>query len=332
MLGGGLSGHRSAHAAAKSGSKVSIVHQAFGASTYIIGFNVPIGHADPRDNSEIYYEDILQGGYFLNEKRLVEVVANNSINSFYELVDLKVPFVKKDNFYLQRHLSGNRYPRSVYNPDGIGKLALKALEKSCQKLGVQSLSGWKVLSFLIDQGEVVGALLIKKNSQELLIVRANSVVIALGGIGGIYSDSTYPTDVSADSYALALQAGATLIDMEFVQFEPTVVVYPEGCKGMEMPTAMLGDGAFLKNVFGERFMFRHNPEYGERQIEKAKMALCIQEEISSGRAFSDGTVLFDTTVLSIEKLKSYSSHYKRLISSGVNPEIECARVRPARLG
>ena len=83
--------------------------------------------------------------------------------------------------------------------------------------------------------------------------------------------------------------------MEFVQFEPTVVVYPEGAKGMEMPTAMLGDGAHLLNSLGERFMYRYNPIHGELHIEKANMALCIQKEIDEGRGFPDGTILFDTT-------------------------------------
>ena len=115
MLGGGLSGHRSAHAAAKSSSKVSIVHQAFGASTYIIGFNVPIGHADPRDNSEIYYEDILQGGYFLNEKRLVEVVANNSINSFYELVDTCIELFAFINNNMQFIVDNNAFDNRLAN-------------------------------------------------------------------------------------------------------------------------------------------------------------------------------------------------------------------------
>ena len=329
VLGGGLAGYRAAYTAANSGVKVAMAYQAHGASPYIIGFNVPIGHADSRDNPEIYFEDIILGGYSLNDRRLVETLSSNSIKAFYELVDLGVPFAKNGNLFLQRHLSGNRYPRSVFNPDGIGKLSLRALEKSCNEIGVKTFSGWKVISLLLDKGEAVGALLFKKSSNEIFAIHSNSIVMAMGGIGGLYGDSTYPVDVSADSYAIALQSGAILIDMEFVQFEPTVVVYPENCKGMEMPTAMLGEGAHLVNSSGERFMFRHNPEHGERQIEKARMALCIQEEIEAGRGFSDGTILFDTTVLSGEKIKSYASHYKRLISAGIDPEKEGARVRPA---
>ena len=128
-------------------------------------------------------------------------------------------------------------------------------------------------------------------------MRAGAVVVAMGGIGRLYADSTYPVDVGADAFGMALGAGASLIDMEFVQFEPVVTVWPEECKGMEMPTAMLGDGARLLNNKGERFMLAYNPPLAERGIEKAKMSLCIQREIDEGRGFPQGGVAFDATVL-----------------------------------
>jgi succinate dehydrogenase/fumarate reductase flavoprotein subunit len=162
-----------------------------------------------------------------------------------------------------------------------------------------------------------------------LAVRARGTVIAMGGIGQLYEDSTYPADVAADAYALAYDAGAQLIDMEFVQFEPTVTVHPAGCRGMEMPTAMLGDGARLLNADGERFMFRHNPEHGEKRIEKARMSLCILAEIDEGRGLPDGTVHFDTTAMPGDQLESYISHCRRLRAAGLDPATEMVRVRPA---
>jgi succinate dehydrogenase/fumarate reductase flavoprotein subunit len=117
--------------------------------------------------------------------------------------------------------------------------------------------------------------------------------------------------------------------MEFVQFEPVVTVWPEECRGMEMPTAMLGDGAHLLNAAGDRFMFRYNPQHGEKQIEKAQMSLCIQTEIDAGRGFSDRSVVFDTTVLARETLESYVSHVRRLRNAGIDPAVTPPRVRPA---
>ena len=329
VLGGGLAGFRAAVSARNSGAEVIAAYQAHGASQYIIGFNAPLGDSDPRDNPEVYFDDIVKGGYGLNDRQLVSVVAEGAIDALNELVSIGIPFERVGKKFAQRHLSGNSYPRSVFHPNGIGRLALKGLMEHSKSIGVKEQSGVKVINLLKDGDEVVGAILAKKHTGEFIAVHANAVVMAMGGIGAIYSDSTYPTDVASDSYALALQAGATLIDMEFVQFEPTVVVHPEGAKGMEMPTAMLGDGAHLLNSIGERFMFRYNPEFGETKIEKAKMALCIQREIDEGRGLPDGTVLFDTTKLPPEKLESYIHHCKRLRSSGLEPLTDLPRIRPA---
>jgi succinate dehydrogenase/fumarate reductase flavoprotein subunit len=329
VLGGGLAGFRAAVSAKNSGAEVIIAFQAHGASQYIIGFNAPLGDSDSRDNPQVYFDDIVKGGYGLNDRQLVSVIANGAIDALNELVSIGIPFERKANKFVQRHLSGNSYPRSVFHPNGIGHLALKGLIEHSKNIGVKEYSGVKVINLLKDGDEVVGAILAKKHTGEFIAVHANAVVMAMGGIGAIYSDSTYPADVASDSYALALHAGATLIDMEFVQFEPTVVVYPEGAKGMEMPTAMLGDGAHLLNSLGERFMFKYNPEFGETKIEKAKMALCIQREIDEGRGLSDGTVLFDTTKVPPEKLESYVNHCKRLRNSGLEPLTNLPRIRPA---
>ena len=329
VLGGGLAGFRAAVSARNSGAEVLIAYQAHGASQYIIGFNAPLGDSDPRDNPEVYFDDMVKGGYGLNDRQLVSVVANGAIDALNELVSIGVPFERKGAKFVQRHLSGNSYPRSVFHPHGIGHLALKGLIEHSKEIGIKEQSGIKVISLLKDGNDVVGAILAKKHTGEFIAVHANAVVMAMGGIGAIYSDSTYPADVASDSYALALHAGATLIDMEFVQFEPTVVVYPEGAKGMEMPTAMLGDGAYLLNSLGERFMFKYNPEFGETKIEKAKMALCIQREIDEGRGLSDGTILFDTTKVPPQKLESYVNHCKRLRNSGLEPLTNLPRIRPA---
>jgi succinate dehydrogenase/fumarate reductase flavoprotein subunit len=217
----------------------------------------------------------------------------------------------------------------VYSPHGLGPSALRRLEARGRALGVRFVPGWKVIELLTDGPDVAGALAVRRRTGEVLAVRARAVVLAMGGLGRLYEDSTYPIDVAGDAYALGYDAGARLVDMEFVQFEPTVVVHPAGCRGMEMPTAMLGDGAHLKNVRGERFMFRVNPGHGETRIEKARMSLAIQREIDEGRGLADGTVLFDTTVVPPDLLEGYTSHMKRLRSAGVEPTRQAPHVRPA---
>lgn len=327
VLGGGISGHRAAIAAREQGKNVTMVRLGSGASPFVLAFNVPLGDVDSRDSEDVYYEDTLRGGEYLNEKQLVRCLVSETKIAMQELEAIGFQFERSEDGYAQRHLSGCTYPRSVYHRDGTGAKALQLLQSHCKKLGVQVWKGWDVVSLLKDGNEVVGALAIKNNRS--LILRSKTVVLAMGGIGHIYENSTYPQDISASSYALAMNAGARLIDMEFVQFEPTVVVYPEGCMGMEMPTAMLGDGVPMYNALGERFMFRYNPAHGEKQIDKARMALCIQKEINEGRGLPDGSVLFDTTVLPINVLEGYKNHCKRLRLAGLEPSLEPPHVRPA---
>lgn len=329
VLGGGIAGYRAAVAAREADCSVVLASLAHGASPYVIGANIPLGASDPADGPQVYFDDMVRGGYGLNDRRLVQAMAAQAVPSFRELDGLGVPFARDNGRVLQRHLSGNTYPRSVFVPEGTGRVILDYLKARAKAIGVATCQGWKVVSLLSDQGEVVGALLVKRHTGELLAIRARATILAMGGIGRIYDDSTYPADIAADSYALAYDVGARLVDMEFVQFEPVVTVWPEECRGLEMPTAMLGDGARLINAKGERFMFRYNPEHGEKRIEKARMSLCIQQEIDEGRGFPDGTVLFDTTSVPRDRLESYISHCKRLRAAGVDPAVEGPRVRPA---
>jgi succinate dehydrogenase/fumarate reductase flavoprotein subunit len=329
VLGGGLSGWRAAVAARQRGVDVTIAYRGHGASPYVIGFNAPIGEADARDTTQVFFDDMVRGGYGINDRRLVRVLAEQSIDAYRELAALGVPFAERDGKIAQRHLSGNTYARSVYIAEGTGGALLQALKTQARDLGVTAIGAHRVVDLLRDGDAVVGALLWKPHSETLVTVRARATVLAMGGIGRLYAGSTYPADVSADALGMALDAGARLIDMEFVQFEPVVTVWPEACRGMEMPTAMLGDGAQLRNALGERFMLRVNPPLGERGIEKAKMALHIQREIDEGRGLPQGGVLFDTTRLEPERLESYVSHCSRLRSAGVDPATQAPIVAPA---
>jgi succinate dehydrogenase/fumarate reductase flavoprotein subunit len=329
VLGGGVAGHRAAVAAARAGARVLHAYRGRGASQYIFGFNVPLAHTDARDTPETYFEDIVRGGYGLNDRRLVSRLVEGARTALDELVAIGVPFARNGEQFDQLALSGNTYARSVYHSQGLGPLAIRHLGAECKRLGVATYSGWKAIGLLQDGSDVVGALLFKPTSSTLVAVHAGSTVLATGGVGTIYGDSTYPADVAADSYAMAYGAGATLIDMEFVQFEPTVVVHPEACRGLVMPTAMFGEGAQLINALGERFMLRYNPEHAEKRIEKARMALCIQQEIDEGRGFSDGSVLFDTTKVPVHRLENHAEKCKRLRSKGFEPSTSAPRVRPA---
>jgi succinate dehydrogenase/fumarate reductase flavoprotein subunit len=329
VIGGGIAGFQAALAAARHGARVAIAHAGHGASPYVLGVNAPLAHEDPADTPALYADDMLRGGYALNDRQLVRVFVQEAAAAALELAALGVPFAQQGDRFRQRHLSGNTCARSLYVPEGTGRAILDVLTEGADAAGVRRLSGYRALRLLCADGAVVGALLHSRQKDTLLAVNAGAVILAAGGIGRIYEDSTYPVDVSADSCVLALEAGAVLIDMEFVQFEPTVTVYPEACRGVEMPTAMLGDGAHLINAAGERFMLRYNPDQAEKRIEKARLALCIQREIDEGRGFADRSVAFDTTRLDPATLEGYVTHVKRLRAAGLDPAREAPRVRPA---
>ncbi|QRG09134.1 FAD-binding protein [Xanthobacter dioxanivorans] len=329
VVGGGIAGHRAAIAAHDAGASVLMVYLARGASPYVIGCNAPIGHADSRDNPAAYFEDMVRGGYGLNDRRLVEALCRNMGEAYWELAQLGVPFAAEGARVRQRRLSGNSFPRSVFVPEGVGLAILNSLAGRVRALGIRLLAGWKAVTLLEDDGEVVGALAWRRHGDRLACIRARSVVLASGGIGRLYDDSTYPADVLSNSYGLGLRAGARLVDMEFVQFEPVVTVWPPECRGMEMPTAMLAEGAQLINGRGDRFMMRHNPGPAEVGIEKARLALFIQSEIDAGAGLPDGSVVFDTTHVPHELLEGYVSHCRRLRSAGLEPRDRGPHVRPA---
>jgi aspartate oxidase len=327
VLGAGIGAYQAAIAAAKTGVKVKIVGHAKGASPYILGFNAPL---DVRggDSPEKYFADTLEGGYHLGNRALIARLSREAEDAFCELQEWGVPFETRGGRPALRHLSGSRFPRSVFVKEGTGTAIHRALQRQADALGVERHLGLKIVRLVESQGSVIGALA-KNQEGQLSGFRAGSTILALGGIGGLYDDSTYPTDVVGDSYALALDVGATLVDMEFVQFEPTVVTHPGAVKGMEMPTAMFGDGAIMLNAIGERFMCRYNPESCEKQIEKAKIALMIQTEIDEGRGTADGSVWFDATKLDSDCLKGYVAHYRRLVAAGVDPAREPVQIKPA---
>lgn len=329
VLGSGVAGYQAANAAARGGASVAMVGLAKGASPFILGFNVCLENGSGADSIAQYNSDVFQGGYEIGNPSLVHTLTQQAREAFAELLSMGVPFETSAGQPAFRHLSGSKYPRSVYVKSGTGNAILRVISKSAISLGVKEHLGLKVMSLIKVDDRVCGALALHRHTGALTAFLAGNTVLATGGIGGLYSESTYPADIGGDSYTLALDVGAALIDMEFVQFEPTVVSAPAAVKGMEMPTAMLGDGAIMTNSLGERFMCRYNPPDCEKRIEKAKMALLIQKEIDEGRGTDNGSVYFDATVLAPECLHGYVMHFRRLVNAGVNPSLTPIEIHPA---
>jgi len=328
VLGAGMAGLRAAAKARRLGRRVALAYEGRGASPFIIGCNAPFAHADPADTVERYAQDVATGGYDLSDAGLVRTLTRHAVRGVLELAALGVPIARDGERFMQRQLSGNGYPRSVYHPEGLGAQALPVLASRIRESGVQILSGHTAARLLMAGERVCGALLFERRTSTWRPVYAGAVVLALGGLGRLYADSTYPGDVAATSYAMGYHAGAPLVDMEFVQFEPLCTFAPAELKGLELPTSMLVEGAWLVNREGERFMFRHNPGSGEGRVEKARLSLCIQQEIDEGRGV-DGGVIYDATRVPPAIVEGYVRHCRRLRKAGLDPLKLQIPVRPA---
>ena len=328
VLGAGLAGLRAAVRAKSLGRDVVMAYAGRGASPFIIGCNAPFGHAEPADTPMQYAQDVMAGGYGLSDTALVQALCDGATRGVRELAALGVNIARNGERFAQRQLSGNWYARSVFHPAGLGAEALSTLATHAKQLGVVALPGHRALKLLLSGERVCGALLREQRTGEWRPVLASAVVMALGGLGQLYEDSTYPADITSSAYALGYDAGAPLVDMEFVQFEPFVTFKPEALRGLELPTSMLAEGAQLLNSAGERFMFRHNPSWGERRVEKAKLSLCIQQEIDEGRGL-DGGVLYDASRVPAATVEGYVRHCRRLRKAGVDPAKLRIPVRPA---
>ena len=333
VLGAGFSGLSAALAAAKNGSKTAVVAQNNGASKEILAFNVPIYSPD---NAKVYYEDMYEGGRELGNKDIVEQISHESIHLIDELEKIGIRFTKEDDKYAQRLVSGGTYPRAVYYKDVIGKMIINKLSEKCKKAGVDFYNNYRVLK--VNKTED-GFDTIFGDNNDLLnysVIRSTALVMATGGIGNLYSFTTYPSDIWGDGYSIGYQLGAELIDMEFVQFEPTIVVYPSELKGVVMPTALFGDGGILENKKRERFLKYDYDKKSENKYHKDEIALAISKEIQKGNGTSHSGVIFDVSNVSKSLLKGYPTLLNKLKAGGINllkdKEVEVAPASHSHMG
>jgi len=309
IIGAGFAGLSAAISSSNKSNNIAVVASGNGASKDILAFNVPL---HPLDDNEVYFEDMYDGGCKIGNKKLINIICEKSTGLVKKLENLGVEFTKKDNKYAQRHVSGGSYPRAIFNKDIIGNIIINTLKKTCQVRGVNILDGFRVID-IIKNDNLFSTLVSKQNnSDNNFVIKSKAVVLATGGIGNLYSFTTYPPDVWGDGYSLAYQLGAELIDMEFVQFEPTIAVYPPEIKGVVMPTALFGDGAILKNNKGERFLKNSYEKKFENDYHKDEMALAISREIAENRGTENNAVIFDTGYANDNLLKDYPSLLQKL--------------------
>lgn len=265
------------------------------------------GHEDPRDNPDVHFEDTVVGGKFLNNQELVEVFAKESPKYVLDLESYGAKFEKReDNRFVQAIMPGHRYARAVYYDFSTGLQFRKGLRREVKRRQIRVWEDFFVIDVLVSDGRVSGALALDIRTGKFVVVECKAVILATGGnLELYYPHNDGSCDVTGDGSAIALRAGAELVDMEFQQFFPTGLVWPPALIGV----IWIGDlryrlGGHLYNKWGERFMKRHDPDRMELSTRDIT-ARAIVSEILDGRGSPHGGVYLDVSFLGKNIIENY---------------------------
>ena len=343
VIGAGGAGLRAAIEAAASNVKVGVVCKSLLGKAHTVmaegGVAAALGNVDERDNWRVHFADTMRGGQYLNNWRMAELHAKESPERVRELEAWGALFDRtKDGRILQRNFGGHRYPRLAHVGDRTGLEMIRTLQDHGIHGGMQVHMECTVLSLLLDSGRIAGAFGYDREKGHFILWPAKAVVVATGGIGRAYKITSNSWEYTGDGEALAYRAGAELLDMEFVQFHPTGMVWPISVRGILVTEGVRGEGGVLRNSEGRRFMFddipdlykettADTPEEGWRYTQgdrnarrppelltRDHVARCINREVKAGRGTAHGGVLLDIAWIK-QHLPKSAEHIKRKLPS-----------------
>lgn len=300
-----------------------------GGTPSIAAINFVLPENSHNDTPMDYAEDMIEAGYGIGNRELVWDMACRSADAYALLTRMGVRFARDgDGKLIFRRLSGHRRARSLCQTDGlIGEQMVHILEEQLAQRGVV-FSDRVCVRLLSDEVRVYGVTLLEeKRFHQLDNVYAPVVIAAWGGVGRLFERSTYPADVSGRTLAMAYNAGAELVDLEFVEYEPMVAVDPPGAAGEPCPTAMLGEGAYLLNSQNERFLLQQRPQ-GEAGAPKSLINRMIWQQVALGLGSPRGGCWVDMRHLPAQVFKGYPWFYLRLKEAGLDPQHELLEVAP----
>ena len=302
VVGGGLAALRAAYDALLSGARVVLAVKGkagrSGSSAMTsAGYSTALGEAD---SPETYFEDTIKGGHGINDPKLVRILAEEGPQRLAELVALGAPLGLNETGDWRIIPSGDHsVPRTVSAANHIGRDFTDPLTEAVVRLGAQVLEMTAAVEVMTAAGEVTGATLIDYAQSELIVIKAPSVILGTGGAGRLFTVTSNPNDETGDGYAIALMAGASLRDMEFIQFYPWRCIIPFDRSRMPIQPSTFVLGATLLNSDGERFMLRYDPVRGEATTRDVA-ARGIYDQIHGGKAVSGG-VRLDVSALSLDE-------------------------------
>jgi len=298
VIGGGLAGMRAAFTASQNGVDVAVVSKVYPVRSHSNAAQGGINAAltDRGDKWEDHGYDTVKGSDYLADQDAIEIMCREAGDEVISMEHMGVIFNRDEEGKLGvRSFGGQRQARTFFVADFTGQALLHVLHEQILKLGVRVYEEWFVLSLIMEDSECVGAVVMEMKSGDIHVIRAKAVIIAAGGLGRVFEPSTNALICTGDGMALAYQVGAPLMDMEMVQYHPTTLK----SNGALLSEAARGEGAYLLNSEGDRFMEKYAPnmmELASRDV----VSRSEQTEINEGRGV-DGCVLLDVRHLG-EKL------------------------------
>ena len=304
VIGSGGAGVRAAIEASQYGETVLISKTIVGKGGCTTmaegGFNAVLRD---EDSCGIHYEDTMKGGAFLNNPELVQILTHEAPLRMGDLVKWGAVFDFTDTDEVaQRPFGGQRFPRTCYAGDRTGHEMMMTLMDRLATTGVVTLQEYTVIDLLKDGDAVIGALALDEKGR-IVILKADSTILATGGGTKVYDVSTNSSSGTGDGYAMGYRAGAEVIDMEMIQFHPTGAVFPYDARGRLVTEAVRGEGGVLKNAEGERFMKTYDPARMELSTRDV-VARAIATEIKKGKGTPNNGVYLDVTHLPREQIES----------------------------
>ncbi|WP_067963031.1 fumarate reductase/succinate dehydrogenase flavoprotein subunit [Nocardiopsis trehalosi] len=367
VIGAGGAGLRAAVEARQQGKRTAIISKSlFGKAHTVMaegGAAAALGNVNSRDDWRVHFRDTIRGGKFLNNPRMAELHAKESPERILELEYWGALFDRtKDGRISQRNFGGHEYPRLAHVGDRTGLELIRTLQQRVVQLQqadaaefgdpeamLKVFAETTVTELLKDGERIAGAFGYVRETGDTVLFEAPAVILATGGIGKSFKVTSNSWEYTGDGHALALRAGATLLNMEFVQFHPTGMVWPPSVKGILVTESVRGDGGVLRNSEGERFMFRYVPDvfrsqYAETEDEadgwytdpgghrrppellpRDEVARAINNEVKEGRGSPHGGVFLDvSTRLPAEeimrRLPSMHHQFKELADVDITAE------------
>jgi len=268
VVGAGGAGLRAAIAAHEAGAETAIVCKSLLGKAHTVmaegGIAAAMGNRWPEDNWEVHFRDTMRGGKMLHNWRMAQLHAQEAPERVMELEDWGALFDRtEDGLISQRDFGGHKYARLAHVGDRTGLEMIRTLQQRAVQIGIDVFMECTVTELLKDgeDGPISGVFGYWRETGRFVTIEAPAVILATGGIGKSFKVTSNSWEYTGDGHALALRAGASLINMEFVQFHPTGMVWPPSVKGLLVTESVRGDGGILKNSEGKRFMFDYIPEF-----------------------------------------------------------------------